>query len=249
MKKVVLVTGASGYLGGRLCRELFNAGHHVKAFVRRTSDLSSLPSPTDGGSSAGTLELVFGDVTDYQSLLQACSGCHVIFHAAALVEPWLPDPSRFISVNVGGLKKVLQAYKEAGTIEKIVYTSSFFALGPTDGYVADETQTHSGKFFCTEYEKSKAVADKVALDAASEGIPIVPVYPGVIYGPGKVTSGNVVARMVNISTFFLPFFKSENVFACMVNRFNVMDLVIATLALLLLLIKSFYMFYHFMHNE
>ncbi|XP_019257207.1 PREDICTED: uncharacterized protein LOC109235516 isoform X3 [Nicotiana attenuata] len=195
-KRVVLVTGASGYLGGRLCNQLFNGGHHVKAFVRRTSDLSSLPPPTDGGSSHGTLELVFGDVTDYQSLLLACSGCHVIFHAAALVEPWLPDPSRFSSVNVGGLKNVLQAYKETGTIEKIVYTSSFFALGSTDGYVADETQTHSGKFFCTEYEKSKVVADKVALDAASEGMTIVPVYPGVIYGPGKVTAGNVVARMI-----------------------------------------------------
>ncbi|KAK4354699.1 hypothetical protein RND71_026893 [Anisodus tanguticus] len=167
-KKVVLVTGASGYLGGLLCRELFNGDYHVKAFVRRTSDLSSLPLPSDGG----TLELVFGDVTLYQSLLQACF------------------------VNVGGLNIVLQAYKETGTIEKIVYTSSFFALGPTDGYVADETQTHSGKFFCTEYEKSKAVADKVALDSASEGIPIVPVYPGVIYGPGKVTTGNVVARMI-----------------------------------------------------
>lgn len=66
-----------------------------------------------------------------------------------------------------------------------------------------QIQIHSGKFFCTEYEKSKAFADKVALDAASEGMPIVPVYPGVIYGPGKVTAGNVVARMVHISTFFL----------------------------------------------
>ncbi|OIT22364.1 PREDICTED: uncharacterized protein LOC109217688 isoform X2 [Nicotiana attenuata] len=139
-KTVILVTGASGYLGGRLCHQLFNAGHHVKAFVRHTSNLSSLPSPTDGGSGGGTLELVFGDVTDYQSLLQACSGCHVIFHAAAVVELWFPDPSRLFSVNVGGLKNVLQAYKETGTIEKIVYTSSFFALGSTDGYVADETQ-------------------------------------------------------------------------------------------------------------
>lgn len=195
-KKVVLVTGASGYLGGLLCRALFNAGHHVKAFVRRTSDISSLPSPTDGGNNGGTLELVYGDVTDYESLLQACSNCHVVFHAAALVEHWLPDPSRFIPINVGGLKNVLQAYKETGTIEKIVYTSSFFALGPTDGYVADETQIHPGKSFCTEYEKSKAIADKVALDAASEGVPIVLVYPGVIYGPGKVTTGNTVANMM-----------------------------------------------------
>lgn len=91
---------------------------------------------------------------------------------------------------------MLRMYREVGTIEKIVYTSSFFALGSTDGYVADETQMHSGKFFCTEYEKSKVLADKIALDAALEGVPFVPVYPGVIYGPGKVTAGNVVARLL-----------------------------------------------------
>ncbi|KAI3684740.1 hypothetical protein L6452_33966 [Arctium lappa] len=188
----VLVTGASGYLGGRLCHALLRHGHSVRAFVRRTSDLSSLPTPSDGVA----LDLAYGDVTDYPSLLTACSGCRVIFHAAALVEPWLPDPSKFISVNVGGLKNVLRAYKEMDTIEKIIYTSSFFALGWTDGYVADESQIHSAKSFCTEYEKSKAVADKIALEAAKEGVPIVAVYPGVIYGPGKVTAGNVVARLI-----------------------------------------------------
>ncbi|KAG9148110.1 hypothetical protein Leryth_003682 [Lithospermum erythrorhizon] len=194
MQEKVLVTGASGYLGGRLCRELINQGHKVKAFVRRTSDLYLLPSTT--GDYGGAFEVVYGDVTDYQSLLEACFDCHVIFHVAALVEPWLPDPSRFFIVNVGGLKNVLQVYKEAGTIKKIIYTSSYFALGSTDGYVADENQMHSGKFFCTEYEKSKVVADKIALDAALEGVPIMPLYPGVIYGPGKVTSGNVVARLL-----------------------------------------------------
>lgn len=182
----VLVTGASGYLGGRLCHALLKQGHSVRAFVRPTSDL-----PDDS-----SIELAYGDVTDYPSLLAACTGCQVIFHTAALVEPWLPDPSKFFSVNVGGLKNVLQAYRELKTIDKIIYTSSFFALGPTDGYVADEAQVHPAKCFCTEYEKSKAVSDKIALEAASEGVSIVPVYPGVIYGPGKVTAGNVVARLI-----------------------------------------------------
>nr|GEY26535.1 putative dihydroflavonol-4-reductase isoform X1 [Tanacetum cinerariifolium] len=188
----ILVTGASGYLGGRLVHALLNHSHNhtVRAFVRHASDLTSLPPPSP------TLELAYGDVTDYDSLVAACSGCHVIFHVAALVEPWIPDPSRFNTVNVGGLKNVIKACKEIGTIEKIVYTSSFFALGSTDGYVADETQMHSAKYFCTEYEKSKAVSDQIALEAAKEGVPIVAVYPGVIYGPGKVTSGNMVARMI-----------------------------------------------------
>lgn len=96
MNMKVLVTGASGYLGGRLCHALLRQGYSVRAFVRSTSDLTLLP-PVNGD---GALELAYGDVTDYPSLLAACSGCHVIIHAAALVEPWLPDPSRFYSVSI-----------------------------------------------------------------------------------------------------------------------------------------------------
>ncbi|KAF6176155.1 hypothetical protein GIB67_023446 [Kingdonia uniflora] len=191
----VLVTGASGYLGGKLCYSLLNQGHSVRAFVRPTSNLDNLPPPPYSDE----FELAYGDVTDYSSLLTACSGCQVIFHVAALVEPWLPDPSKFFSVNVGGLKNVLEAFRETKTVEKIIYTSSFFALGCTDdgaGNIADETKVHEEKFFCTEYERSKVVSDKIALQAASEGLPIVLLYPGVIYGAGKLTAGNVVARMM-----------------------------------------------------
>ncbi|CAK9145453.1 unnamed protein product [Ilex paraguariensis] len=58
---------------------------------------------------------------------------------------------------------------------------------------------HPAKSFCTEYEKSKAIAGKIALEAALKGVPIVPVYPGVIYGPGKVIAGNVLPCLVNCS--------------------------------------------------
>lgn len=88
----VLVTGASGYLGGRLCAALLRHGHSVRAFVRRTSDLSSIPN-------ISSVHLSYGDVTDYPSLLAACSGVDVVFHTAAVVEPWLPDPSKFVSVS------------------------------------------------------------------------------------------------------------------------------------------------------
>ncbi|KAI3762936.1 hypothetical protein L1987_53378 [Smallanthus sonchifolius] len=186
----LLVTGASGFLGGRLCHALLRHGHSVRAFVRPTSDVSSLPPPSDDVP----LELAYGDITDYPSLVAACSGCRVVFHAAAVVESWLPDSSQFISVNVGGLKNVLRAYKEMGTIEKIIYTSSFFALGSTDGYTADESQMHSTKSFCTEYEKSKTIADNIALEAAKQGVPITVVCPGVMYGPGKISAGNILAR-------------------------------------------------------
>lgn len=93
IKMKILVTGSTGYLGARLCHALLRRGHSVRALVRRTSDLSSLPPASDA------FELAYGDVTDYRSLKDACSGCDIIFHAAAVVEPWLPDPSQFVSVS------------------------------------------------------------------------------------------------------------------------------------------------------
>ncbi|KAL6867248.1 hypothetical protein ACP4OV_015272 [Aristida adscensionis] len=182
-----VVTGATGFMGARLCAALAGAGHDVRAFVLRGADASGLPA---------AVEVAYGDVTDEASLAAAFRGRDAVFHAAAVVEQWLPDPSVLHAVNVVGLENVLKAAKRTPTVKKIVYTSSYFAIGATDGYVADETQMHQGKTFCTEYEKSKVLADRIALQAAAKGVPITIVYPGVMYGPGALTAGNMVCRVL-----------------------------------------------------
>ena len=67
--------------------------------------------------------------------------------------------------------------------------------------IAFKSQVHQGKAFCAEYEKSKFLADRIALQAAAEGVPITIVYPGVMYGPGTLTSGNLVCRVVRDLSF------------------------------------------------
>ncbi|GJN08861.1 hypothetical protein PR202_ga26821 [Eleusine coracana subsp. coracana] len=185
----VVVTGATGFMGGRLCAALAEAGHDVRAFALSGVDVSGIIS-------LAGVEVAYGDVTDEDSLFAAFDGRDAVFHAAAVVEAWLPDPSVFYAVNVVGLENVLKAAKRTPSVKKIVYTSSYFAIGPTDGHVADETQVHPGKEFCTEYEKSKVLADRIALQAAAEGVPITIVYPGVMYGPGALTIGNLVSRVL-----------------------------------------------------
>src|SRR5688572_29969639 len=115
-------------------------------------------------------------------------------HMAALVKMWVPDRDRFREVNVGGLENALLAAQHAGA--RLVYTSSFIAVGPAGPEPADETRVHPGDVFRNDYERTKAQADVVARSAAASGRDVVLLYPGVVYGPGERTDGNIVANMV-----------------------------------------------------
>jgi farnesol dehydrogenase len=184
----VLVTGGTGFLGRRIVSELAPR-HSLRLLVRPTASRERFP--------AGA-EFAEGDVTDRASLDKAIAGCDAVIHAAALVKILAPG-EQFDRVNVGGVGNVLQAAEAADSVGKLVYVSSFIALGPTEagpGGVLDESAEVRDRAWINHYERTKALADRRARQAIAEGAPLNVVYPGVIYGPGEMTEGNIVVRHI-----------------------------------------------------
>jgi farnesol dehydrogenase len=171
----VLVTGGTGYLGQAIVLAVARHGHHPVVFSRHAR-ASGLP---------GTL--VDGDIRDTAAVAAAAIGVDAICHSAALVSVWSPRRAEFDEVNVGGLRTVLAVCEER-RIPRLVYTSSFLALPPADG---------NAPLSANDYQRTKAVARAVAAQAAQRGLPIVALFPGVIYGPGVVTEGNLVGRLIS----------------------------------------------------
>ncbi len=170
----VLVTGGTGYLGQAIVRALAAHGHRPVVFARSASG-RRLPG-----------EAIDGDVRDEAAVVRAAAGCDAICHTAALVSVWRPRREDFDEVNVGGLRAVLRAAGEHRT-PRIVYTSSFMALPPGGATQPAEWN---------DYQRTKVRAAADAERAIAEGAPLVRTYPGVIYGPGRDTEGNLVSRMV-----------------------------------------------------
>lgn len=181
----VLLTGATGFLGHAVAGALRRHGHELRVLARGTSSLAGLPEGA---------ETVLGDVTDAASFAQAASGCGAILHLAALVKVWVSQPEQFDEVNVGGVRNAIAAARSAGA--RLVYTSSFMALGPSGEGERDAAQPHPGPPFRNAYERTKAAADRLAREAAASGQDVLILYPGVIYGPGEMTDGNIVVRLV-----------------------------------------------------
>ena len=170
----VLVTGGTGYLGRAIVGALQAAGHGVVVYSRAASQ------------SGLAVRAVDGDVRDADALTRAAAPCDAIIHGAALVAVWRRRARDFDDVNVGGLSNILTAARRAG-IGRVLYTSSFLALPPGG---LDHPPAWN------DYQRTKASADHVADTAVEQGVPLVRLYPGIIYGPGPATEGNLVGRMI-----------------------------------------------------
>ncbi len=170
----VLVTGGTGYLGRAVVSALAARGHQLVIFARSASR-SGLPGTT-----------IDGDIRDREAVERAATGCEAICHAAALVSLWRRRHQDFDDVNVGGLRNILAAAARLRT-PRVLYTSSFVAIPPRD---------RTEPLTANDYQRTKVAADQLADAAVRDGCSLVRVYPGVVYGPGWFTEGNLVGRLI-----------------------------------------------------
>ena len=189
------VTGATGFLGGRLIRQLREHGHEVVALVRTlegSDDLHRLG-----------VELHRGDVTDPDSMRDGMAGAAGVFHLAAWYKLGT-DPARAELVNVNGTGNVLRLMRDLA-IPRGVYTSTLAVFSDTRGKLVDEDYRFEGRHL-TEYDRTKWIAHyRVALPMIREGLPLIIVQPGVVYGPGDHSLiGATLDRGVRGRQWYVP---------------------------------------------
>ncbi len=191
MNDRVFVTGSTGFVGANLVRLLLEQGCLVRALVRPESDLSNL---------AGLdIEIVKGSLND-PKIAELMKGCRYCFHVAALYSLWQRDRPHLQAANVLGTRNVLAAAKEAGSIERTVYTSSVAAIGVRgDGQITDEAYQSPPEKLISDYKKSKYWAEQEAVKAAQAGQDIVIVNPSTPIGPRDLKptpTGDIILRFL-----------------------------------------------------
>src|SRR4051812_21376304 len=170
------ITGATGFVGGRVAQQLRGAGHQVITLVRDPARATHL--------AAAGMQLAQGDVTDKESMRAPMAGCDGVFHVAGWYKIGVKDKSPSVAVNIEGTRNVMELMKELG-IPKGVYTSTLAVNSDTHGQLADEN-CHFNGIHLSEYDRTKAAAHDIAMEFIRGGLPLVIVQPGMIYGPGDL---------------------------------------------------------------
>jgi dihydroflavonol-4-reductase len=189
--KIALVTGANGFVGCHVVRALLAAGVTVRGLIRRDADLRGLEGLD--------FEPCYGDLRDAPSLAEAARGCDEIYHVAADYRLWVPDPAPMYAANLDGTRNVIAAARAAG-IRRLIYTSTVGALGLGPDGIGREDSPVRLEAMVGPYKRSKFLAEREALLAARDGVPIVIVNPSTPIGPldfKPTPTGRIIADFLN----------------------------------------------------
>ena len=187
MKTISLVTGANGLLGNTLVRELINSGENVRASVR---DIRNNKPFEDLDC-----EVVYADILDKNSLIEAMQGVDILYHVAAVFKHWSENPEKdIIEANLIGTKNVLEAAAECG-VKKVVYVSSMAALDRTKIPMNEKSW---GTEFPNPYYKAKNDAEKLAWEIAEEmNLWMVAILPSGIIGTNTYSHLSATNALLN----------------------------------------------------
>ena len=188
----VFLTGATGFVGSHVARELAGRGAELRLLVRKTSRTDNLE-----GIAA---ETVVGDLREPESLRSAVSGCDAVMHVAADYRLWVRDPQAMYAANVEGTRNLLQTARERG-VPRFVYTSSVATMGfRSDGTIVDEASPVSIADMIGHYKRSKFLAEQEAIQAAQAGQPVVILNPTTPVGANDLKptpTGGIIVDFLN----------------------------------------------------
>lgn len=181
---IVLVTGATGFLGGHVVTGLLDAGYQVRCLARSTSDTSALD--------ALPVQIATADLTDPDSLARAASGCRHVVHSGALVTDWA-TVDEIKAANVTGTRQLLAAAAGAAGVERFVHISTTDVYGYPGGTHIDESHVSNG--FRNWYAETKRAAEAAVREAADRGgLETVILRPATIFGPGSTQTVGEIAK-------------------------------------------------------
>jgi len=165
----ILLTGATGFVGHHVARELAGRGAELRILVRRTSSLANLEGI------AG--ETCTGDLSDPNSIRPTLRDCDAVMHVAADYRLWIPDPQAMYQANVDGTRELLRMAREEG-VRRVVYTSSVATMGfRADGLIVNEDTPVSLEMMVGHYKRSKFLAEREAVAAAEKGQEVMILNP------------------------------------------------------------------------
>jgi len=196
IKITVLVTGANGFMGSNVVRELIKDGTDVRVTIRKDSDTRNIDDLD--------VEKVYCDIRDKESVIIALKGCDTLYHVAALFAHWAPNKKLFYDINVEGTRTLLEEALSQG-LKKVVYTSTSNTIGSHGaGNFVKEDAEFNGWEAGDHYAISKYLAEIEAKKICEKGLPLVIVNPTLVIGVRDCKPTPSGALLVDIANGAMP---------------------------------------------